>query len=376
MENLIYFIIVLAIAFAFTAFSIPHIVKVSRAKNLFDTPEARKLNQTVVPTLGGIGIFIGVLLGVTIGGNGFPFFDLKYIIASMAVTFFVGIQDDLVGTTPRAKLIMICLSIFIVTILSDLQLAHMHGFLGLTSIGYIPAVLLTFFVGIVIINAFNLIDGIDGLASGLAIEISLAFGIWFWLIDLPEYALLAFATSGAAAAFFIFNVFGRTHKLFMGDTGSLLLGTIIFVLAVKFNEISATYTGQFSLNSVPAVLIGFLAYPLFDVLRVFFLRIIICKRSPFTADKNHIHHRLLSVGFTHLEATLIIVAGNATFIGASLILQNFMGVIGLTLVHISVATILSFGLEFYILYNVKLNPNDKYQTLMLPYHLVKLKQNW
>ncbi|MCF8362337.1 MAG: undecaprenyl/decaprenyl-phosphate alpha-N-acetylglucosaminyl 1-phosphate transferase [Prolixibacteraceae bacterium] len=372
MENLLYFILVAIIAFTFTSFSIPQIVRVSRAKKLFDEPNSRKASALIVPTLGGTAIFIGLTLGVTLGGDGFPFFDLKYIFASLLITFFAGLKDDLVGISPRSKLGALAISLAVVILFANLRLSHVYGFLGMDHIGYIPSILLSFFVGIVIINSFNLIDGIDGLASSIAVQISTVFGIWFVIIGLPEYALISFSLAGACLAFFIFNVFGHRNKIFMGDTGSLLIGTLIFVLAAKFNEFNAGYTGEYVLKSVPAVLIGFMVYPLYDVLRVFLLRIFIAKKSPFKPDKNHIHHRLLTLGMSHLQATGVIFINNILFMAGSLIMQKYLSVLELTSAILAASIIFSTSLEFYILFKRKIKPDDKYQQLFLPRSVVQM----
>ncbi|HKK82072.1 MAG TPA: MraY family glycosyltransferase [Prolixibacteraceae bacterium] len=370
MENLLYFILVSIIAFTFAAFSIPQIVRVSKAKKLFDEPNSRKSSTAITPTLGGTAIFIGLTLGVTLGGDGFPFFDLKYIFASLLITFFAGLKDDLVGISPRSKLGALVISLAVVILFANLRLSSVYGCFGIDKIGYLPSILLSFFVGIVIINSFNLIDGIDGLASSIAVQISTVFGIWFVIIGLPEYALISFSLAGACLAFFIFNVFGHRNKIFMGDTGSLLIGTLIFVLAAKFNEFNAGYTGEYVLKSVPAVLIGFMVYPLFDVLRVFLLRIFVAKKSPFKPDKNHIHHRLLTLGMSHLQATGVIFVNNILFMAGSLILQKYLNVIELTSVILGVSILLSTSLELYLLFKQKIKPGDKYQQLFLPGYVV------
>lgn len=372
MDNLIYFILVAIIALVFTAVSIPQIVGLAHAKKLYDTPNSRSAAKKIVPTLGGVAIFIGLTLGITLGGDGFPFYDLKFIFASLLVTFFTGIKDDLVGVSPKTKILALAFSIIIIAFFAKLRITQCYGLFGLEQIGLIPSIILTFFLGIVVINSINLIDGIDGLAAAISIEISTVLGIWFALIGLPEYALMAFSLAGSCLAFFMFNVFGNKNKIFMGDTGSLLLGTMIFVLAVKFNEFNATYTGTFIIKSVPAVLFGFMAYPLFDVLRVFVLRVFVMKRSPFKPDKNHIHHRLFALGFSHLSATAIIAAVNAVFIVAGLILQKYFGVLIIVAIIFAAALIISTFLELIILYKKIIKPNDENQRLFLPDTMISI----
>lgn len=375
MENLIYFILVAVIAFVITAISIPQIVGLAHAKNLFDTPNSRKAATRIVPTLGGVAIFIGLTLGITLGGDGFPFYDLKFIFASLLITFFAGIKDDLVGISPNSKLLALIFSIFIIAFFANLRFTNLYGLFGITKIGFIPSTLLTFFVGVVIINSMNLIDGIDGLASSIAVQVSTILGIWFSLIGLPEYALISFSLAGSCLAFFIFNVFGNKHKIFMGDTGSLLIGTMLFVLAVKFNEFNAVHTGDYVIKSVPAVLIGFMAYPLFDVLRVFVLRVFVIKKSPFQPDKNHIHHRLLALGLNHLQATGIIFIVNTFFSAGSLVLQQYLSVFELTMIILGTALFFSTILELFILYTKRIKPNDEHQQLFLPKYLIHYVNN-
>jgi UDP-GlcNAc:undecaprenyl-phosphate/decaprenyl-phosphate GlcNAc-1-phosphate transferase len=367
----LHFILVAIIAFTFSALSIPQIVSVAHAKNLYDTPNARKATQKIIPTLGGIAIFVGLTLGVTLGGNGFPFFNLKFIFASLLVCFFAGVKDDLVGISPISKLLALTFSLIIIAFFAKLQITNLYGLFGVEQLGFLPSILITFFLGLVIINSMNLIDGIDGLAAAITIEISGLLGIWFALIGLPEYALLAFSLFGSCLAFFIFNMFGRKNKIFMGDTGSLILGTMLFVLSVKFNEFNATYTGPFSISSAPAVIFGFLAYPLIDVLRIVILRIFILKHSPFIADKNHIHHRLLALGLNHFQATAIIIFTNSLFIAGSIILQRYLDVFSLGMIILCAGILLSVVLEFYLFYKRKILPDDETQKLMIPSLMLK-----
>jgi UDP-GlcNAc:undecaprenyl-phosphate/decaprenyl-phosphate GlcNAc-1-phosphate transferase len=366
MENLMYFILVAIISFAFTAFSVPQVVKIAQAKDLCDKPNSRSSSKNIVPTLGGVAIFVGLTLGVTLGGDGFPFFNLKFIFASLLVTFFAGVKDDLVGISPISKILALSFSLVIITFFAKLHISHFYGLFGIDQLGLIPGFILTFFLGIVIINSINLIDGIDGLAAAITVEISTVLGIWFALIGLPEYALLAFSLAGSCLAFFVFNVFGHRNKIFMGDTGSLLLGTMIFVLAIKFNEFNASYTGAFAIKSAPAVLLGCMAYPLFDVLRIFFLRVFILKRSPFIADKNHIHHRLLALGLSHLQATLVILFTNALFIIISIFLQKYLEIHTICFIILGICLLLSLALELILLFSKKIHPNDLNQTLIFP----------
>jgi UDP-GlcNAc:undecaprenyl-phosphate/decaprenyl-phosphate GlcNAc-1-phosphate transferase len=334
------------LSFAIVFASIPTIVNVAHLKKLLDEPGKRKSHTLQTPNLGGIAIFAGLSISVGI------FFDLSlskelgYLFVSMLILFFVGIKDDILIIAPAKKLYGEILSAFVLTVIADIRITNLHGFAGIAEIGYIPSILLTAFVMVVIINSFNLIDGIDGLASGIGIIVSITFGIWFYLTGQINYAVLAAALFGALTSFFWFNVFSKDNKIFMGDTGSLLIGLIICVLTVKFNEINVLYRGSFSINSAPAVSIGIVFIPLFDTLRVFTIRIL-RKRSPFSADKNHLHHRLLLFGFSHLTATAILLGLNLVLILIAFSFQN-IGIISLTLLCTVVGLIFSVLVEIFI----------------------------
>lgn len=371
MGTSLHFILVSIIAFTFSALSIPQIVSVAHIKKLYDTPNARKATKQIIPTLGGIAIFIGLTLGVTLGGNGFPFFNLKFIFASLLVCFFAGVKDDLVGISPYSKIVALTFSLVIIIFFAKLRITNLYGLFGIDRLGIIPGVAITFFLGLIIINSMNLIDGIDGLAAAITIEISGLLGLWFAITGLPEYALLAFSLAGSCFAFFIFNVFAHRNKIFMGDTGSLILGTMLFVLVVKFNEFNITYTGPYTIKSAPSVIFGLLAYPLVDVLRIVILRVFILKKSPFIADKNHIHHRLLALGLNHIQATLSIIFTNSLFIIASIILQRYLGVFAIGSLILCASIFLFTILELILFYTRRILPTDEYQRLMLPNSLIK-----
>jgi UDP-N-acetylmuramyl pentapeptide phosphotransferase/UDP-N-acetylglucosamine-1-phosphate transferase len=194
-----------------------------------------------------------------------------------------------------------------------MRFTNFHGIFGIHEIGYVWSVLFTVFVIIVITNGFNLIDGIDGLASGITGLCTLALGVWFFLTENYEYVVLSASILGALIAFFRFNVFGKDKKIFMGDTGSMILGLLISILVIRFNEMNISPDFKYAIDAAPAVSIGILAVPLFDTARVMLIRIK-NKKSPFAPDKNHVHHRMISLGFKHAAASVRIMAVNILFI--------------------------------------------------------------
>jgi UDP-GlcNAc:undecaprenyl-phosphate GlcNAc-1-phosphate transferase len=307
------------VAFLITLFAIPKIIGVSEKKNLFDNPDAvRKLHDKPISSLGGIGIFLGFIVSILLTGDLFQVQELQYCIASLIVIFFIGIKDDIVSISAFKKFIGQSLVACILMFKAHLLITDMHGFLGLHHIYTSFSFFLTFFTLIVVINAFNLIDGIDGLAASLGLISSLVFGAFFLINGNIPYALIGFGFAGSLIAFLIYNF--QPAKIFMGDTGSLLMGVVNSILVIKFIQTGSGYT-IFSVAAAPAMGFSILLIPLMDTLRVFGIRIL-HRRSPFSADRNHIHHLLLDRGLSHKSITLTGAAVSLVFISAAFLLQG------------------------------------------------------
>ena len=301
----------IAISFTVTFLAIPAIINVAEMKKLFDMPDARKVHFTPITPLGGLGIFAGFIFGSLLTLHFSQYADLQYFIAASFVIFFLGLKDDILVISPVKKFIGQVLAAFIIIYYGNIQIRSMHGFFGLYQLPEMFSLLLTYFAVIVVINSFNLIDGVDGLAGTLGLLSSVIFGIYFLYIDMSPYAVLAFALAGSLLAFLIFNF--QPAKIFMGDTGSLLIGTINAILVIKFINVANTPDVAFPIASSPAVGFTILMIPLLDTLRVFGIRIF-HRRSPFSPDRNHIHHLLLDRGFSHRAITLTLVAVNILMI--------------------------------------------------------------
>lgn len=336
------YILGLSVSFLITYLSIPTLVKVAKAKNLYDLPGTRKSHKNITPTLGGVAIFAGLLITASLFINAHNMEELKYIIAAITVIFFIGIKDDILVIAPNKKLIGEFFAAIIIVILADIRIVSLHGFLGIHTIPYFASVLLTLFVIIVILNGINLIDGIDGLASSVGILAALTFGIWFYLIGQYQYAMISVTLIGSLIAFIRFNIYHGKYKIFMGDTGSLIIGLVLATFAIKFNQLnsSGAVSNEYALMASPAVSIGILIVPLFDTIRVFYIRLRE-KRSPFSADKNHVHHRLLKLGYSHLGATFRILVVNILFI-AFVFMFDKWGIYNLVLSILIAATVFSY----------------------------------
>jgi len=304
-------ILSLAISFTVTFLAIPVIINVAEMKKLFDVPDARKVHQTAITPLGGIGIFAGFVFGCLLTIKLTTTFEFQYFIAATMVIFFLGLKDDILIITPVKKFIGQVLTAFLIIYYGRIQIRSMHGFLGINELPEMFSLILTYFAVIVIINSFNLIDGVDGLAGSLGLMSSALFGIYFLNVNMPTYYILAFSLSGSLLAFLIFNF--QPAKIFMGDTGSLLIGAVNAILVIKFINTASSADAVFPLASSPAIGFTILMIPLLDTLRVFAIRIF-KRRSPFSPDRNHIHHLLLDRGFSHRAITITLAAINLSMI--------------------------------------------------------------
>jgi UDP-N-acetylmuramyl pentapeptide phosphotransferase/UDP-N-acetylglucosamine-1-phosphate transferase len=293
--------------------SIPTIVHVALDKKLFDVPNGRSSHTKVTPSLGGIALFSSFFIAYLIFCNGNKMEGVPAILSAMVVIFFLGMKDDIQVLDAKKKLAGQIIAAILVIVIGDIRLTSFHGFMTINEIPYFVSFIFTLFIIIVVTNAINLIDGIDGLASGTAIIGLSGFGIWFLLAGFYPEALLSLTMTGALAAFFRFNVYSDKNKLFMGDTGSLLLGFLLAIVAIRFNEVNIKQDFAYAINAAPAVSIGILIVPLFDTLRVFVTRIM-SGRSPFSPDKRHLHHRLLAITGSHRGATYRILGINLLFV--------------------------------------------------------------
>ncbi|MEO6329216.1 MAG: MraY family glycosyltransferase [Ginsengibacter sp.] len=322
-----------ALAFLVTFFAIPVIIKVAKEKKFFDEPDERKVHKSVIPTLGGLGIFGGFILATLMGVPTALSSKLQYFIASILVIFFLGIKDDILIISASKKFIGQLIAAGIIIKFGGIQISNMYGFLGIYEIPHIASIVLTLFTIIVITNSFNLIDGVDGLAGSLGLLTSVIFGLYFLITGQLMFAVMAFALCGSLVAFLIYNF--SPAKIFMGDTGSLLIGLLNSIFVIKFISIASDTQLNFNLplQSAPAIGFAVLMVPLFDTLRVFSLRII-NRRSPFIPDRNHIHHFLLDLGLNHKMITLVCVSANILFIALAYFLQSM----GTTLVIAALAS--------------------------------------
>jgi UDP-N-acetylmuramyl pentapeptide phosphotransferase/UDP-N-acetylglucosamine-1-phosphate transferase len=330
------------ISFVVAASSYPAIINVARAKHLMDTPGDRSSHTGTIPNLGGIGIYLSIVVAITITGAVLDTKSLLLILGGITILFFLGLKDDILILSPRKKFTGQLLAALLLIVFTDTRISSCSGLLNITIMPYWVSVGFTLFVYLLIINAFNLIDGIDGLAGGLALLATIAFGYVFYVYDDISMVVLAAAVVGALVPFLYIN-FSKQNKMFMGDTGSMILGFILAVFAVRFIDSSEHSVTSAYHNASPILVLSFLFFPLLDTLRIFFIRLVIHKKSPFAADKNHLHHRFLSMGFSHMQTTIIIVSINAVLIVISFLCASLN-------IHAQLGILLASGTFMYSFY--------------------------
>lgn len=300
-----------SVSFIITFLAVPVVLEVAEKKKLFDIPNERKVHTRLVASLGGVGIFGGFILASLLSIQGHLNSEFQYFFAAALVIFFLGLKDDLIILSASKKFIGQIIAASILIHLGDIRLDSMYGLLGFEKLPEAFALALSYLTIIVIINSFNLIDGVDGLAASLGILTMLIFGSYFFAIGYQAYALLAFAMAGSLGAFMIFN--HHPAKIFMGDSGSLMIGLINAILVIKFINVANDPLVAIPIPSAVAIGFAILIVPLLDTLRVFSIRIL-NGVSPFTPDRNHVHHLLLDRGLDHASVTLTCVSVNIGFI--------------------------------------------------------------
>jgi len=324
-------------------FTIPPLIRVVNAKKLFEPNDTRKVHTSVVPTIGGVSVYIGFALASFLASDGYSLSEVKYLYPAVLLMFFLGLKDDLLSLSPMKKIMVMIATALMLATIGDFRLHSFYGVFGIWQVDYVAGALVSALLIVGFINAFNFIDGIDGLASGVAIIISSTFGICFLLMERFDLSIVSFALAGSLIMFFRYNVFGTEYKLFMGDTGSLIIGTILAALMFKFVEHAPASGIPILSASAPAFAFGLMIVPVTDLTRIFFIRLL-HKKSPFKPDRNHIHHKLLKSFPNHLTVTLIICGVNLLFI----VLTLFLITTGMNINYTMALTLLAGHLTAYL----------------------------
>lgn len=343
---MIQYILIAAISAMFAVLWIhPKLVEIAFLKNIVDNPDARKLQKTPVPVLGGVAVFFGIVLGIALTSGYTNCLSLMSIVAAMMIMLYVGTMDDIMGLSPKLRFIVEIGVIGLLIFVNDKYINNFDGLWGLYEIAPIIAIPLTIFATVGIINAVNLIDGVNGLSSGYCIMASTVFGTVLTIIGNTPMTILASVSVGSLLPFFFHNVFGKTSRMFIGDGGTLVMGVVMSTFVVN------CLTSQASLSAidpnfglVPFTL-ATMSIPVFDTLRVMVSRIL-RGTSPFHPDKTHLHHMFIDMGFSHAGTTFSILSLNTIIIGSQ-ILAWYLGASVDVQLYIVIALSVAFTIGLY-----------------------------
>lgn len=330
-------------AFLLTYLTIPKIISVVEYKRLMDNPNNRSSHSLGTPTLGGVAFFYILIFALFFINARDTYDEAMYIIPGLTILFIVGLKDDLVVISPGAKLLSQLFAIAFILANPSFTILSLNGFLNINEIPYYLYLIIGGFMMITIINSYNLIDGIDGLASVVGIVIMVIYTTIFYLTEEYFFALLAIALNASLMAFLGFNL-SSNKKIFMGDTGSLIVGFVISILTLKFLALPKTDYADlpFLLENVPLIAISILIVPLFDTARVFAIRLA-NKKGPFSPDRNHTHHVLIDYwGLSHKQASFIIGCFNLLFVTLFIVLGSTAKNLGMVIMLVSVIIFLAY----------------------------------
>lgn len=288
----------------------PRLVKIALLKNIVDNPDARKLQRTPVPVLGGVAVFFGVVIAIGCMSSVVDCSGLPVVIMAMMAMLYTGTMDDILSLSPGLRFVIEIVVVLLLIFVGGYCIDDFHGLWNIGRFSYWCAVPLTVVAAVGIINAINLVDGVNGLSSGYCIMACLIFGTLFFLAGEAPMTILAAVSVGALIPFFLHNVFGKTSKMFIGDVGTLVMGVVmsVFVIAILQNGSRVAAYVNPNVGLVPFTL-AVLSVPVFDTLRVMSTRIL-KGTSPFRPDKTHLHHMFIDLGCSHVATTLAILGVN------------------------------------------------------------------
>lgn len=374
MTNIQYIIIPALLAFAGTLWIHPKVLKIAILKNLVDNPDARKLQRSPVPVMGGIAVFFGIVIGLCSSQFIFNSANTFMLISAMLVMLYIGTIDDILDLSPSIRFLT---EIIVIAWLMYASESSINCFWGLWGVYTIPAWLsyaLTIFAAVGIINAINLIDGVNGLSSGFCFMSSVFFAIFFYKTGDHVMATLAISAAGAIIPFFLHNVFGDKTKMFIGDGGTLVIGTMIamFVMHMLTVDTGCAALATKGMGIVPFTL-AVMSIPVFDTLRVMSTRIL-NKKSPFHADKSHLHHMFIDMGFSHIGTTISILSINFLIVAAWYLSYKLGASIDVQLyIVLALSILVTFVFYNYALFHIKKNTKSlkRIQRLAKMLHIEK-----
>ena len=348
------FLLLFAVALVVTWIIYWPIYRIAREKNIVDNPDSRKLHRVPVPVLGGAAVFFGIVLGLGFFKTLLSFTSLFAVLTAMTVMLYVGIIDDILKLPPLLRLVIEIVAMTLMIYGTHYSMCNFQGLWGIKLLPTVFSVPLSVFVMVGIINAINMIDGVDGMVSGICIVACSLFGLVFFLAHEYSFAALAAVSVGALIPFFLHNVFGRESKMYIGDGGTMMMGTVLSAMVAALCKYRIDYPWFIDVQfGLIAFCIAVLSVPVFDTLRVMIYRMA-HGTSPFKPDKNHLHHIFIELGFSHIGTTmteivldLFVVAVWAAVwrSGASVSVQFYVTVAASILVTFVLAAFLKLALR-------------------------------
>lgn len=355
--------ILMGVAFLVTTLVYPHVLNFARRHNIVDNPNARKLQRVPVPVMGGTTVFIGLVVSVVVGYFLLHDARLVKILAPLTVMYIIGVWDDIKDISAAFRFFVELSVVWFIILFLGVEVNDFHELWGVNGIPDAVSIPLSLVIGVGIMNAINMIDGVDGYCSTYCMMACASFAaIFFFVGDIPMFAL-ALIGAGSMAPFFFHNVFGRTSKMFLGDGGSLMIGTLLgyFVFSTLSSDSLASTISDDGLSLV-ALCLAILAVPVFDTLKVMIFRVV-NGYSPFHPDKTHLHHLFIEMSFSHLTTSAFIVLMNGAIIGI-LLLSWYLGASVTLQVYVVIALALAFTWGFYFFMEAQHRKNDGDGTVL------------
>lgn len=343
--------ILFLIAFISTMIVYKPILRIALKKNIVDNPDVRKLQKAPVPVMGGIAVFFGMVVGLCFFKTLFTYNTLFPLLGSMVIMLYLGCMDDILSIRPGTRFLIEIMVAGTMIFGFKLYICNFQGMWGIGYLDVYTGVALSILTFLGVVNAINMIDGVDGLSSAFCILILGCFGILCFISHIYSLAGLAAVSIGALLPFFLHNVFGKTTKMFIGDGGTMMMGTAISAMIFAILSNKFVIDEKFGIDnfSCIAFVLAVMSIPVADTLRVMFCRMA-HKKSPFKPDKTHLHHLFVSSGFSHIAVTIIEISLDilviASFflswkLGASLQMQLY--------VVIAIAALFDFGIAALLL---------------------------
>lgn len=351
MNILVIALIIMVIAIVIMSFAIPKLIGIIKFINVLEGPNERSSHVNFTPNLGGVIFYLCLVIFIFF----ISIFDENLIslniLTGLSILFFVGIKDDIMVVSPKVKLIAQIVAISFIVFSSEFYLYNYHELFDLRIFPKLIFVFFSYLILVSIINAYNLIDGIDGLASLLGTVIVFIYSIFFYFLNLNYYFLLSVVIMGILIGFLRFNL-SKDNKIFMGDTGSMIIGFIIGVLTLRFLTLSEFQLESINIssgNKFPLVL-SILFFPIIDVIRVVVIRLSRNKYF-FVADRSHLHHMFIDKGLTHKKTSILL-----TFVSLFIFLFTYFLNLYLSPVFLFIALLVLVLFHFYALWLLDLTP--------------------